>query len=349
MRRVLIYRLGSLGDTVAALPCFHLIARTFPSAERRLLTNFPVHAKAPSSAAVLGDSGLVHGYMRYTAGTRNPLELLRLAVGIRRFRPDVLVYLTHIRPWKDVQRDRLFLRAAGVRRIVGIAGETEIKPVFDAAMGRYESEAARLARLVAELGDANLADRASWDPMLSDVERQAAREALGALAHRPLIVCGPGTKRQAKDWGRQNWRALLAELSGRYRRYGLVLVGAREEYLEADYAAQQWTGPKLNLCGRLTPRAMAAALCYAKVFLGPDSGPMHVAAAMGTPCVIAFSASTLPGTWFPHGEQHQVLYRPTSCLGCYLESCTLEGRRCLSSITVAEMAAAVDKVLGVAI
>jgi heptosyltransferase III len=76
---------------------------------------------------------------------------------------------------------------------------------------------------------------------------------------------------------------------------------------------------------------------------------MHVAAAMGPPCVIAFSVSTPPGAWFPHGDQHRVLYRPTSCLGCYLESCTVEGRRCLSSITVAEMAAAVDKVLGVAI
>jgi hypothetical protein len=60
-------------------------------AERRLLTNFPVHGKAPSSAAVLGDSGLVDGYMRYTAGTWNPLELLRLGVEIRRFRPDVLI------------------------------------------------------------------------------------------------------------------------------------------------------------------------------------------------------------------------------------------------------------------
>jgi heptosyltransferase-3 len=273
MRRVLIHRLGSLGDTVVALPCFHLIARTFPHAERRLLTDFPVHAKAPSSAAVLGDSGLVDGYMRYTAGTRNPLELLRLAVGIRHFRPDVLVYLTHIRPWKDVQRDRLFLRVAGVRRIVGIAGETEIKPVFDAATGRYESESARLARLVAELGDANPADRASWDLMLSDAEREAAREALGALAHRPLIVCGPGTKRPAKDWGQENWRALLAELSGRYRGYCLALVGAQEESLGADYAARQWAGPKLNLCGRLTPRAMAAALCYAKVFSRPRFRP----------------------------------------------------------------------------
>jgi heptosyltransferase III len=90
---------------------------------------------------------------------------------------------------------------------------------------------------------------------------------------------------------------------------------------------------------------MAAALGYAKVFLGPDSGPMHVVAAVGVPCVIAFSASTLPGNWFPHGVQHQVLYRSTSCRGCSLESCTVEGRRCLTSITVAEMATAVDKVL----
>ena len=58
VKKVLIYRLGSLGDTTVALPCFHLIERAFPASERVLLTNFPVHAKAPASAAVLGDSGL---------------------------------------------------------------------------------------------------------------------------------------------------------------------------------------------------------------------------------------------------------------------------------------------------
>ena len=44
-RKVLIYRLGSLGDTVVALPSLHLIARAFPDAERRVLTNFPVSGK----------------------------------------------------------------------------------------------------------------------------------------------------------------------------------------------------------------------------------------------------------------------------------------------------------------
>jgi hypothetical protein len=87
IRNVLIYRLGSLGDTVVALPCLHLVARTYPNAQRVLLTNFPVNSKAPAAAAVLGGTGLVHGYMRYTVGTRRVGELLRLAWLIRRFSP----------------------------------------------------------------------------------------------------------------------------------------------------------------------------------------------------------------------------------------------------------------------
>ena len=346
IRRVLIYRLGSLGDTVVALPCFHLIARVFPNAERRLLTNFPVHAKAPASAAVLGDSGLVHGYMRYTVGTRNPLELLRLAAEIRRFRPDVLIYMPHIRSWKDVQRDQLFFRLAGVRRVVGITGEGEMDFRCDAATDRYESESMRLARLLADLGDAGLEERANWDLVLTDEERRTAAAALAPLSGCPLIVCGPGTKRQAKDWGEDNWSALLERIGGDYPHHALALVGAKEEFALAESVARHWSGDKVNLSDRLSPREMAAVLEQATLFLGPDSGPMHVAAAMGVPCVIPFSASTFPGTWFPHGDQHQVLYHQTSCHGCYLETCTAERRRCLTSITVEEVAEAVRRVLG---
>ena len=86
---VLIYRLGSLGDTVVALPALHLVARTFPNARRLMLTNFPVHAKAPAASAIIGESGLVHGYISYPVGTRNVLELTRLwcqfAAFIQRF------------------------------------------------------------------------------------------------------------------------------------------------------------------------------------------------------------------------------------------------------------------------
>ena len=346
VKKVLIYRLGSLGDMVVALPCFHQIARAFPNAERRLLTNFPVHAKAPAAAEILGDSGLVHGYMRYTMATRRIGELLRLAWEIRRFRPDLMVYLMPVRPLKNVQRDRLFFWLSGVRRIAGLPGEEELKNRFYPATGLYESEASRLARAIVELGDAQPEDIANWDLRLNAAEREAAARALSPVSGRKLIVCGPGTKMPAKDWGQDNWRALLTRLHAEYPHHGLVLIGSGEESGIGDYSAQEWTGPKVNLCGRLAPRETAAVLEHAEVFLGPDSGPMHLAASVGVPCVIAFSARSLPGPWYPAGSQHRIVYHQTSCYGCQLEICIAEARRCLTSITVAEMAAAVGSVLG---
>lgn len=112
VRKVLIYRLGSLGDMVVSLPCLHLIERAFPNSERILLTNFPVQAKAPAAADVLGASGLVHGYMRYTVGVRSPRALLRLALEIRGLNPDVIVYLMPPRSPRAVRRDKLFFRWA---------------------------------------------------------------------------------------------------------------------------------------------------------------------------------------------------------------------------------------------
>jgi heptosyltransferase-3 len=346
VKKVLIYRLGSLGDTAVALPCFHLIEQAYPDAERILLTNFPVHAKAPASASVLGESGLVHGYMRYTVGTRSPSELLRLAREIRRFAPEVLVYLMPLRSAKAVARDRWFFRlAGGVKRMVGLPEAADLVRIEDAATGMYPPEAVRLARTVRALGDAAPERLENWSLRLTLAEKDAARLALGDLAGKPLIVCGPGTKMQAKDWGQENWRALLTQLGSRYPEHGLALIGANEDADVSEYAARGWTGPKMNLCGRLAPRETAALLEYAQVFLGPDSGPMHLAACAGVPCVIAFSARGLPGVWYPMGQQHRVIYHKVDCFGCNLETCTVQGRKCLTSITVEEMSESIDSVL----
>lgn len=347
VRKVLIYRLGSLGDTIVALPCFHLIERAYPNSQRILLTNFPIHAKAPASAAVLGDSGLVQGYMRYTVGTRSVSELFRLAREIRRFKPDVLVYLMPLRSARAVNRDRWYFRlSGGVKKIVGLPQAADLIRVEDPATGIYQAEAVRLARTVRALGDAQPEKLDNWSLRLTSAEKSAAQAALGKLAGQPLIVCGPGTKMQAKDWGQENWRSLLADLSRCYPSHGLALIGAREDAEVSQYAARDWAGPKVDLCGCLSPRATAAVFEYAGVFLGPDSGPMHLAACAGVPCVIAFSARGLPGVWYPAGQQHKVIYHKVNCFGCNLETCVVENRKCLTSITVDEMASAVESVLG---
>lgn len=346
VRRVLIYRLGSLGDTVVALPSFHLIERKFPNAERWLLTNFPIHAKAPASAAVLGDSGLVHGYMRYTVGTRSPRELLRLAREIRSFKPDVLVYLMPVRPVRHITRDTWYFRlACGVRRIVGVPGSVELTNRFDSSTGLYESEASRLARSLAALGDAHVDSVANWDPRLSSAESETAERALASVAGRPLIVCSPGCKMQANDWEPHNWRALLDRLWSKYPSYALVLTGAKEDRPVCEAVSAGWAGAKVNLAGSLTPRESAAVFRHAAVFLGPDSGPKSLASSVGTPCVCVFSARGLPGKWFPIGERNIVIYHEPECHGCGLETCIAEKKKCILSITVEEVEQAVDRVL----
>ena len=349
VRKILIYRLGSLGDTVVALPCLHLLARKFPNAERRLLTNFPVASKAPAAAAVLGESGLVHGYMSYTVGTRRPHELLRLALRIRRYAPDLLVYLMPIRPAKNAQRDAAFFRMAGVRRIVGLPAQGDNQRRLDATTGLYENEALRLARAVAPLGDANPADLANWDLCLTAAEKETAERVLAGMGQRPLIMCAPGSKMQSKDWEQHNWRSLLARLYKKYPGFGLVLAGAREEVDVCEFASAEWAGAKMNLAGKLTPRESAAVFAHGAIFLGPDSGPKHLAASVGVPCVCVFAAQELPGVWYPPGDRNQVIYHQPECFGCRLETCIEMQKKCILSITVDEVEQAVERVLGEAL
>lgn len=303
-----------------------------------MLTNFPVHTKAPAASAILEGSGLVQGYISYPVGTRNPGELFRLWWQILRFRPDVLVYLTTSERSKDdVKRDVRFFRLCGISRIIGLPTGESAAHQYDPARNLWESEASRLVRRLNSLEEVNINDLSNWDLRLTEAELSKAVEALAPAGGSPIIACGPGTKMQSKDWGREKWRELLAKLGSVFPRHALVLVGAKEDAAVSDYAAGEWPGPVINLCGKLTPRESAAVLLNAELFLGPDSGPMHMAAAYGVPCAVPFASIDRRGRWFPVGEQHQIIYHDVECSNCRLQECIEKNKICINSISVDEM------------
>jgi ADP-heptose:LPS heptosyltransferase len=165
-----------------------------------------------------------------------------------------------------------------------------------------------------------------------------------------MVAVSIGTKVQAKDWGRENWRLLLGRLARALPGWVLVLVGSEDEGDASEFAAEGWREAGgcavVNLCGKLTPRESAAAISFARIFIGHDSGPMHLAAAVQVPCVAIFAARNIPRVWFPFGEQHRVIYHRVDCMGCGLETCIVEGKKCILSITVDEVMSAVAEVLG---
>lgn len=334
VRRVLIYRLGSLGDTVVTLPCFHLVARAFPDAERRVLTNEPIGGKAAPVEHVLGDGGFAHGYLRYPAGTRRLTSLFRLRREIRAFDPDLLVYLTETRGAAAAVRDVGFFRTCGIGRIVGAPLSSDLASYrYLPKRGLWEHEAERLARCMSPLGDVRLDSRESWDLRFTAAERARVERALaGWPGAGSFVAFSIGANKDVSDWGDARWSAVLPVLSDAAPGVGLALIGAAQDRARSAALAAHWRGPAINLCGALAPRESGLAIARARLFMGHDSGPMHLAAAVGTPTVAVFSGHSLPGVWFPYGPGHTPLHHRTKCAGCHLERCVEYGKMCITAI-----------------
>ena len=349
IRRVLILRPGSLGDTVAALPCLHLVARLFPDAERCLLSTLPGSTRAVSARAVLDGSALVTEYMEveYAAARYWLGEQMALRRRIRECKPQVLVYLTDPKSLPRTLAEAAFFWSCGIPRLVGVPLRKELRQhLWNPRAGRYEHEAERLARCVAPLGDARPQDRANWDLRLTAKEQERATKLVQAWPGREqFIALAVGARVEVKDWGLGNWQALAARLAPKYRDYGLAMIGAVDEFDLAQRVSALWAGPTLNLCGRVSPRECAAVLQSAALFVGHDGGAMHLATSAGTRCVAVFSGHHKPGVWFPYGEGHRVLYHQTPCYGCLLDTCERFNKQCIRSITVGEVAAAVEAAL----
>jgi len=333
-----------MGDSLAVLPAFHLVRRTFPDARITLLTNVPVNAKAAPMAEVLGTGHFFDDTLAYPTSLRDVSRLLALSRTIRAGRYDCLVYLTEPKGGILTSiRDWLFFRLCGIRRIVGVPfSRRSLRPVPMPGSELFMSETARVLECVRGLGAVDVKDEHCWDLRLDPseiAEGDALLRSHGITA--PFLAASMGTKIQPNDWEEHNWNALAERLAAEYPHLPLVIFGTEDESARADRLLSVWRGPKANLCGATSPRVSAAILRGATVMICHDSGPMHLAATMGVPCVAIFSARNPPGVWFPRGDGHSILYHRTECWGCKLTVCIEKKKACILSITVDEVLAAV--------
>lgn len=346
VKKVLIYRFGSLGDTLIALPCFHIIRRHFPNAECRLLTNFPVHSKAPAAQLILENTGLIDGYVEYPPGMRDVKKFLALRSQIQQWQPDVCVYITESHQFLKAWRDYWFFRFCGIPQVLGLPHSQSLRTnQWLKEKKRYESETQRLLRCLASLERVDENDVAYWELNLTDAEKQKAQTLLTPLASVDYLICSVGTKMPANDWGEDNWKALIQQMADAYAHHGLIFIGGKEDHERSEKLKQFWKGPTLNTCGLLKPRESAALIKNGKLFIGHDSGPMHVAATMGVRCLGIFSARIKPGVWFPHGKGNRVIYHKTECYDCGLQTCVDHQKKCIMSITVEEVLQTVHTML----
>jgi len=181
---------------------------------------------------------------------------------------------------------------------------------------------------------------AAWTPRLhlstealEDGRRLVARAGLEST-DRPLVGFFPGAEfGPSKRWPWQNFATLAEEV---YRRVGgarpVILAGPKEVWLavrvhEESGHRHPVIGPDLDLA------CFASVLAQLDLLVTNDSGPMHLAAALGVPCVALFGP-TDPRRTRPAGENHEVLYTDRWCSPCFRRRCPLVRHRCLRDIEV---------------
>lgn len=328
--RLLLILLGAIGDVVCGMPLAQRLRAGWP----RVRITWAVE---PAAAPLLEQHPAIDQIILFRRGRGVPalIEMLR---ALRDNRPDITL---------DLQRhfkSGLFSWASRAPRRIGFhwrnsrEGNWFFNTQTIAPVETFSAKLAHFQRFADLLG----VDPApiSFGLAASSVERRRVARLLDDVAGQPAVLYVGST------WPSRQWLpAATADLCRRLRERGLgvVLVGGPGDAAFAEAVREAGAGPVVNLVGRTGLRDVVALMERAAVAIGPDTGPMHIAAAVGAPLVALFGA-TSPLRSGPWGAADGIIRGDAPCVPCYLPRCPI-GQLCMESITPAMVMERVERAL----
>ncbi|MDV2479621.1 MAG: lipopolysaccharide heptosyltransferase II [bacterium] len=342
-RAVLVRSPNWLGDAVLSMPAVEAIRRLYPEATIGVLSPeglAPLWAMQP-----MVDTVEAFGPTR---GLARLWDDLRLAGRIRKERWELSV------AFPNSFRSALLPAMAGVSRRVGFATDARRWLLTDRPSKteelRADHQMDQYLRLIRDLGYDGPKplvrltvepERLQWaDALLNRQQPTGGR--------RPVVGIHPGaTYGPAKRWFPERFAALAEAVANELGALVLVCGGSGEAPWAEDAAAAR-PGQLLDWTGRTDVAALAALLARCDVVVCNDSGPMHVAAAVGTPVVALFGSSD-PARTGPVGPGHVVVREHVECSPCFARTCPLPGSKyvCFEPIGVERVLEAVAERLDV--
>jgi ADP-heptose:LPS heptosyltransferase len=335
-RHVLVARLDNAGDVLLAGPAIRAVAH-----QARRVT-FLCGRRGRAAAELLpGVDEIVEHTACWIDPEPEPLDaesIVALVADLAQRRIDQAVVLTsfHQSPLPLA----MLLRMAGVPEVAAIC-EDYPGSLLD-LRHRVESdvhEVQRALSLVAELG---------YRLPASDDGRLAVRDDVLGRANPagdgPYVVVHPGASVPARAWSPAGHGALVRALAEQGRRV-VVTGGPGEESLTARVAGAAAGRPNVTDLGGTTDLAtLAVVLSGAEAVVVANTGPAHLAAAVGTPVVSLFAPTVPAARWRPwRVPSHLLGHQDIGCAGCRARVCPIPGHPCVDTVTVAEVVAAVDE------
>ncbi len=352
--RILVYRIGQLGDTIVALPAMWSIRKEFPNAHMALLSDSHPKSGYVSATDLLDGAGIFDEYIGYPVktGLRQTIEGWRLIRQLQKRRFDTLAYLAPSnRSPRQIARDRWFFKTAGIHNFLGMDEFPELPSKRPGvSLPNSDREVDLLLKRLSASKIGTTTESQSFKLNLGTREQNSVTEWLSRQTQtddgRIWLAIGPGSKMPAKRWPLERFEAVVTELINEFDVWPVVF-GGPEDFSTAEKLIKSWSRG-YNAAGALGVRSAALALKRCVLYLGNDTGTMHMAAAVGVPCVAIFSARERPGMWYPHGNNNRVFRSRIDCEGCGLSVCVERKNECLRMIGAANVVQSCREVLGAA-
>jgi len=335
-RRVLIVLLGAIGDVVRALPLLGRIRHAWPDAHI-------AWAVEPKSSPVLEHHPWLDQVIVYDR-TYAPWTFVPFLNRIRAGHFDLVI---------DLQRhlkSGLASRVSGARDRFGFSASNTKE--FNHLFSNHQIAAQPNMRLkllqYQAFGDALEIPAAPIEFGLaaSNEERERARAML-VDAPRPMLAVILGSSWPSRIYFPESTAAVIGDLArsgGNSPALFPVLLGGPDETgLARDVMRELGATPALNLAGRTSIRDLIAIFPECAAAFGPDSGPMHIAAAVGCPVVSLWGATAAERS-APWGFAEFAISGAIPCHPCYLRQCPI-GRECMRRISPNEVSAALRRAL----
>jgi ADP-heptose:LPS heptosyltransferase len=329
-RRVLVARLDSVGDVLLAGPAVRAVAAA------------DVHLTFLASTRGVAAAQLLPGVDRiqvldapWILADPPPVRRSGIAwttLRLQQSRFDEAIVLTSYH--QSALPLALLLRMAGVPRVVA-ASEDYPGSLLDVRVRLDDDlhEAERGVAVAEAAGFPSRGDRLAVRPDLPDV---AAVRPDG-----PYLVLHPGSDAPARRWPAVLARSTVALLAT--QGWTVLVTGSAAERELTRYVAGELG---VDLGGRTSLAGLAALLREAAAVVVGNTGPAHLAAAVGTPVVSLFAPTVPARRWRPHGVPHVLLGdQASACAGTRVRECVTPGHPCLSSVGPSHVAAALDVLL----
>lgn len=154
-------------------------------------------------------------------------------------------------------------------------------------------------------------------------------------AFSPLVAIAPVSRWPSKNWPVENFVSFASRLAEARPGAHFVIIGGKADAETGEAIASALHGRAENLCGKMSIAESMALLAGCDLLVSNDSGPVHMAAAVGTGTLVIFG-STRPGWTGPYGDGHRVLQANLECQPCLKRRCPRGDNACLAAVTPSE-------------